>query len=101
MTERLAGKVALVTGAASGQGEAEAALFAAEGARVVVADVNDDAGTAVVASIGGSARYVHLDVARYEQWLDAVRDIEQQFGRLDILVNNAGIGVGPVRIDEI
>jgi len=101
MTQRLAGKVALVTGAASGQGEAEAALFAAEGASVIVADVNDDAGKAVAHAIGDAAHYIHLDVAVYDQWLDAVREIGQRFERLDVLVNNAGIGVGPVRIDEI
>lgn len=98
---RLGGRVALITGAASGQGEAEARLFAAEGAQVIVADVNDDAGQAVVGVIGAAAQYVHLDVAVYDQWLDVVNDIGQRFGRIDVLVNNAGIGVGPVRIDEI
>ena len=105
MTDRVGGrlgdKVALVTGGASGQGEAEARLFAAEGAQVIVADVNDDAGRAVTDSLGDAARYVHLDVSVYDQWLSAVQEIDQRFGRLDILVNNAGIGVGPVRIDEI
>jgi 3alpha(or 20beta)-hydroxysteroid dehydrogenase len=91
----------LVTGGASGQGEAEAQLFAAEGARVIVADVNDDAGKAVARSIGDAAHYVHLDVSVYDQWLGVVNEVDQRFGRLDILVNNAGIGVGPVRIDEI
>jgi 3alpha(or 20beta)-hydroxysteroid dehydrogenase len=98
---RLEGRVALITGGASGQGEAEATLFAAEGATVVVADITDDAGKAVVDAIGDGAHYVHLDVAVYEQWLAVAREIEQRFGRLDVLVNNAGIGVGPVRIDEI
>ena len=101
MTDRLVGKVALVTGGASGQGEAEAALFASEGARVIVADVNDDAGKAVVHAIGDAAEYVHLDVSVYDEWLDAAHQIGQRFGRLDVLVNNAGMGVGPVRIDEI
>ncbi len=98
---RLEGRVALITGGASGQGEAEATLFAAEGANVIIADVNDDAGTAVAHTIGDAAHYVHLDVSVYEQWLDVVREIDQRFGRIDVLVNNAGIGVGPVRIDEI
>jgi len=101
MTDRLGGKVALVTGGASGQGEAEAMLFAAEGARVIVADVNDDAGKAVVHAIGDAAEYVHLDVSVYDEWLDTVRAVGERFGRLDVLVNNAGFGVGPVRIDEI
>ena len=101
MTERLADKIALVTGGASGQGEAEAALFASEGAKVIVADVDDDRGKAVAHTIGDAAHYVHLDVAVYDQWLDVVREITQRFGRLDVLVNNAGIGVGPIRIEDI
>ena len=99
--DRLEGRVALVTGGASGQGEAEAQLFAAEGAHVIVADVDDDGGRAVAQSIGSAAHYIHLDVSVYDQWLDAVNEIDRRFGRLDILVNNAGIGIGPVRIDEI
>jgi 3alpha(or 20beta)-hydroxysteroid dehydrogenase len=98
---RLAGKVAVVTGAASGQGEAEAALFAAEGARVVVADVDDAGANRVAATIGDAACHLHLDVSVYEDWLVAVREIETRFGQIDVLVNNAGIGVGPIRLDEI
>ena len=88
---RLGGRVALVTGGASGQGEAEAKLFAAEGANVVVADVDDGAGRAVVRALGGDAHYLHLDVSIYDHWLGAVHEIDQWFGRLDVLVNNAGI----------
>jgi 3alpha(or 20beta)-hydroxysteroid dehydrogenase len=98
---RLRGKVALITGGASGQGEAEAKLFASQGAQVIVSDVNDDEGKAVAHAIGDAAQYIHLDVAVYDQWLDAVREVEQRFGRLDVLVNNAGMGVGPYRVDEI
>jgi 3alpha(or 20beta)-hydroxysteroid dehydrogenase len=101
VTGRLGGKVALVTGAASGQGEAEAKLFAAEGAQVVVADIDDARGNAVADAIGDAASYVHLDVSAYGEWLDAVRQIEAHHGRVDVLVNNAGIGVGPVRLDQI
>jgi 3alpha(or 20beta)-hydroxysteroid dehydrogenase len=98
---RLAGKVALVTGAASGQGEAEATLFAAEGALVVVADIDEERGRAVAADIGDAASFVRLDVSVHGEWLDVVQQIGTRFGRVDVLVNNAGIGIGPVRLDEI
>jgi 3alpha(or 20beta)-hydroxysteroid dehydrogenase len=91
MGTRLCGKVALITGAARGQGEAEARLFVAEGARVVLGDVLDELGEKVAASLGDAARYVRLDVAREDQWQRAVALAEAEFGRLDILVNNAGI----------
>ena len=91
---RLQGKVALITGAARGQGAAEARLFAQEGAKVVLADVADQDGTIVAAEIaeaGGDALYVHLDVTNEDEWIAAVRSAVSSFGRLDILVNNAGI----------
>jgi len=91
MAGRLAGKVALITGAARGQGEAEARLFVAEGARVVLGDVRDELGEKVASSLGEAARYVPLDVAREEQWQRAVALAEAEFGKLDILINNAGI----------
>jgi 3alpha(or 20beta)-hydroxysteroid dehydrogenase len=83
----LDGRVALVTGGARGQGEAEARLLADRGARVVVADVLDDEGRAVAESLGDGATFVHLDVGDAAQWQGAVGAFE----RLDILVNNAGI----------
>ncbi|WP_266980714.1 SDR family NAD(P)-dependent oxidoreductase [Streptomyces melanogenes] len=89
---KLDGRVVLVTGAARGQGEQEARLFAAEGAKVVLADVLDDQGEAVAKELGEeSARFVHLDVSREEEWVAAVRLAKQAFGHLDGLVNNAGI----------
>ena len=91
MGERLAGKVALITGAARGQGAAEARLFVAEGARVVLGDVRHELGEKVAASLGEAARYVPLDVAQEEHWQRAVALAEAEFGRLDILINNAGI----------
>jgi 3alpha(or 20beta)-hydroxysteroid dehydrogenase len=91
MAERLRGRVALITGAARGQGEAEARLFVAEGARVVLGDVRHELGEKVAASLGEAARYVPLDVADEEQWQRAVALAEAEFGKLDILVNNAGI----------
>jgi NAD(P)-dependent dehydrogenase (short-subunit alcohol dehydrogenase family) len=91
---RLEGKVALITGASSGIGRESALLFAREGAKVVVADVNDDAGAAVVAEIaaaGGAALYAHADVSKAADAEGMVRAAEEQFGKLDVLFNNAGI----------
>jgi len=88
---RLDGKVALITGAARGQGEAEARLFAAEGAKVVLGDVLDAEGERVAASIGASALYRHHDVSREDSWQSFVQAATERFGAPDVLVNNAGI----------
>ena len=88
---RLDGKVAIITGAARGMGEAEARLFAAEGALVVVADVLDDEGAAVAADIGDAARFAHLDVTDESGWSSVVATTTEEFGRPDVLVNNAGV----------
>jgi 3alpha(or 20beta)-hydroxysteroid dehydrogenase len=86
---KLDGRVVLVTGAARGQGEQEARLFAAEGAEVVVADVLDEQGEALAKEIG--ALYVHLDVSREADWECAVAAARAAHGHIDGLVNNAGI----------
>ncbi len=91
MSDSLAGRVAIVTGGARGQGEAEARLFAERGARVVVADVLDDGGRATAESIGEAARFEHLDVTDEENWTAVVAAAEEAFGPVSILVNNAGI----------
>ncbi len=88
---RLDGKVAIITGAARGQGEAEARLFAAEGARVVVADVLADEAAAVAESIGEAARSAVLDVTDEDAWRTVVADTEEAWGHVTTLVNNAGI----------
>lgn len=88
---RLDGKVALITGAAGGQGAAAARRYVAEGARVAVADVQDEAGKALVAELGASARYFCLDVTDEEAWSAAVDGVRDAFGGLDVLVNNAGV----------
>ena len=91
---RLDGKVALISGGARGQGEAEARLFIQEGAKVVLGDILDDVGKQVEAdlqSAGGEATYVHLDVTNEASWREAVATAERVYGKLDILVNNAGI----------
>ncbi|MFJ8668160.1 SDR family NAD(P)-dependent oxidoreductase [Streptomyces sp. NPDC093600] len=89
---KLDGRVVVITGAARGQGEQEARLFAAEGARVVLGDVRDDPGEALAAELGKErAAYVHLDVTREADWAGAVAVAQERFGRIDGLVNNAGI----------
>jgi 3alpha(or 20beta)-hydroxysteroid dehydrogenase len=91
MAGRLEGRVALITGGAGGQGEAEARRFVAEGARVAVADIVDDAGKALADQLGDAAAFVHLDVTSEDDWAAAVETVVTQFGKLDVLVNNAGI----------
>ena len=97
---KLLGKTAVVTGAGSGIGRAIATLFAREGARVAVLDVQDAPGEAVVAEIalaGGCAAYFRCDVALQGDVLDVFRAVQDRFGPLDVLVNNAGIShVGTV-----
>jgi NAD(P)-dependent dehydrogenase (short-subunit alcohol dehydrogenase family) len=91
---RLDGKVALITGGASGMGRIAGSLFAAEGARVVLADVTDRAGAEAMAEIvaaGGEAGYVHADVSRAEEAEAMVGYAVDRFGKLDVLYNNAGI----------
>ena len=88
---RLDRKVALISGGASGIGAASARRFAQEGARVMIADIDDAGGAAMVAEIGARATFQRLDVTDREQWTAAVAATEQTFGRLDVLVNAAGI----------
>src|SRR5207247_1889539 len=92
-TMRFDGTSVIVTGAGSGFGEAIATRFAREGARVVVADVNEENGRRVAAAIGdegGTARFVHTDVSRAADVKTMVETAVSAFGRLDVLVNNAG-----------
>ena len=88
---RLQNKVALVTGAASGIGAEIARSFAAEGAFVILSDLQDEAGRKVVESIGARARYLHLDVRHESEWIAAIDSILETHGALDVVVNNAGI----------
>src|SRR5688572_22804640 len=88
---RVAGKIALVTGAASGLGKAIAERLAAEGAVVVLTDIDAAAGTAVAASIGNGASFHRHDVTSGDDWARIIAATEQAHGRLDVLVNNAGI----------
>ena len=88
---RLEGKVAIISGASRGQGEAEARLFVREGAQVVIADILDDQGEALAKELGDDARFVHLDVSDEHAWVDALEFTLTDFGRVDVLVNNAAV----------
>ena len=88
---RLEGKVALITGGGSGMGMVASELFASEGAKVVLTDVNDDAGEATAGRIGHAAHYVHADVSRETDAEAMVAAAVDRFGRLDVLYNNAGV----------
>jgi 3alpha(or 20beta)-hydroxysteroid dehydrogenase len=90
-TGQLNGKVAIITGAANGQGAATARLFTQEGARVVAADIDDQKGSELAAELGDTASFHHLDISKRADWHRAVNKCLQQYGRLDVLVNNAAI----------
>jgi 3alpha(or 20beta)-hydroxysteroid dehydrogenase len=94
---RLEGKVALISGGARGQGAAEARLFAAEGAKVVIGDVLDDEGAATAKELGDAVAYRHLDVTDEASWQSVVAEAEELFGPVGVLVNNAGVlSWGPI-----
>ena len=104
MAGQVAGKVALVTGGASGIGAAVAELLAQEGASVVVSDVDELKGPEVVAGIrraGREAMFLHHDVTSEARWAEVVSELERRYGRLHILVSNAGIGIAVPSIVEM
>jgi NAD(P)-dependent dehydrogenase (short-subunit alcohol dehydrogenase family) len=104
MAGRVQGKVALVTGGASGIGAAVAELLAGEGASVAVTDIDDLRGPELVAGIkkaGHDAEFLHQDVTSEARWVEVVGEVEQRYGRLDILVSNAGIAIGVPSIAEM
>ena len=91
---RLEGKVALISGGSRGQGQAEARLFASEGAAVVIGDILEEDGKRLAAEIGdsdGRAIFVKLDVTSEDDWRNAIQTAVSEFGKLHILLNNAGI----------
>jgi 3alpha(or 20beta)-hydroxysteroid dehydrogenase len=88
---RIAGKIALITGGARGQGRQEAERFAAEGATVYITDVLDDVGAAAADELGDAVTFLHHDVTSEDDWAAVIAGIVEQHGRIDILVNNAGI----------
>lgn len=100
--DRLKGKVAIITGAAKGLGEADARLFAQEGAQVILADVDVKNGERVAAEIGTKAAFMRHDVRHESEWEKLIADVTKKYGRLDVLVNNAGVAElnTPVSITE-
>jgi NAD(P)-dependent dehydrogenase (short-subunit alcohol dehydrogenase family) len=104
MTGQVAGKVALVTGGASGIGAAVAELLAREGASVAVTDIDELGGPEIVTGIrkaGGEAIFLPQDVTSEARWIEVVAEVEKRYGRLDILVSNAGIGIAVPSITDM
>lgn len=102
---RLDGKVAVITGGASGIGKATSELFVKEGAKVIIADIQEDIGIELAVKLGSDAFFVHTDVCKEEDVKTAIRTAIEEFGRLDCMFNNAGIGGarGPIEnttVDE-
>lgn len=91
MTGRLSGKVAIITGAASGMGASHAQAFVAEGARLLLTDINVDAGRALAEELGPNAIFHRLDVTSPAEWSAAIAGAEAAFGPVTVLVNNAGV----------
>ena len=101
VVSRLPGKVALITGGASGIGEGTVRLFAREGASVLIADIQDDQGARLAAELGARVAYVHTDVSHEADVQSAVAEAVRRFGRLDCIFNNAGFGGVGGRIEAI
>ena len=93
MSKRLADKVAVVTGGASGIGEATVRKFVAEGAKVVIGDLNKERGQALAEELGEAAIFVAIDVTKASDWEEVKKQTLEAFGTVDVLVNNAGISV--------
>lgn len=93
MSKRLADKVAVVTGGASGIGEATVRKFVAEGAKVVIGDLNKERGQALAEELGDAAIFVAIDVTKASDWEEVKKQALEAFGTVDVLVNNAGISV--------
>jgi 3alpha(or 20beta)-hydroxysteroid dehydrogenase len=92
---RLDGKVAIITGASQGMGEAHARRFVAEGAKVAMTDINEERGQEIASELGDSARFIKADVTSLEDWRRVVDETVSSFGEITVLVNNAGI-IGPI-----
>jgi 3alpha(or 20beta)-hydroxysteroid dehydrogenase len=88
---RLAGKIAIITGASQGMGTAHARAFVAQGAKVILGDLNDKDGAKLASELGASAMFVRQDVSKSADWKNIVSEGEKRFGAINVLVNNAGI----------
>src|ERR1043165_8052357 len=100
MAGRVADKVALITGGASGLGAESARRLAREGAKVVLTDLSADAGEALARQIGDAAIFLRQDVTDEDRWTEIVAETKTAFGRLDVLVNSAGIGEGSPLMEQ-
>ena len=92
---RLKGKVAIITGASQGMGASHAKAFIAQGAKLIMTDVNEQAGKALADELGENALFIKHDVTKAEEWAKVVKEGEEKFGPITVLVNNAGI-LGPI-----
>ncbi|MBO9683083.1 MAG: SDR family NAD(P)-dependent oxidoreductase, partial [Flavisolibacter sp.] len=92
---RLENKVAIITGAAQGMGASHARTFVAEGAKVVLTDLNEKAGKSLADELGENALFMKHDVTKAEEWANVVKKTEDKFGPVTVLVNNAGV-LGPI-----
>jgi 3alpha(or 20beta)-hydroxysteroid dehydrogenase len=92
---RLDGKVAIITGASQGMGEAHARRFVAEGAKVTMTDINEERGQEIASELGDNARFIKADVTSLDDWRRVVDETVSSFGDITVLVNNAGI-IGPI-----
>ncbi len=88
---RLSGKTAIITGAAQGMGEEHAKAFVAAGAKVILTDINEEAGKALADSLGSDAMFIKHDVAKEADWAKVVAEGEARFGLVNVLINNAGV----------
>jgi 3alpha(or 20beta)-hydroxysteroid dehydrogenase len=92
---RLTGKVAIVTGAAQGMGEAHARMFVDEGAKVILTDINAELGSVLAKELGANAMFIKHDVTKIEDWQSVIKQGEAKFGTVNVLINNAGV-LGPI-----
>lgn len=98
---RLDGKIAIITGAAQGMGEHHARGFVKEGAKVVMTDLNSEAGIRIQSQLGASAHFMQHDVSSEDQWRGVVSEAERRYGNVTVLINNAGIVGPPVATHEL